>query len=54
MLSNYIKPNNPKITVNEYIDVILYENSKIDSKKIIDANLADIKNFMKVLKDKKK
>lgn len=54
MLSNYIKPNNPKITVNEYIDVILYENSKIDSKKIIDANLDDIKNFMKVLKDKKK
>lgn len=54
MLSVYIKPVDGLKTVNEYIDVIIYENDKIDNKKVKECDIDDIKDYIKLLRDKKK
>lgn len=54
MLSVYIKPVDGLKTVNEYIDVIIYENDKIDNKKVKECDIDDITDYIKLLRDKKK
>lgn len=54
MLSVYIKPVDGLKTVNEYIDVIVYENDKIDNKKVKECDIDDITDYIKLLRDKKK
>lgn len=54
MLSIYIKPVDGLKTVNEYIDVIVYENDKIDNKKVKECDIDDITDYIKLLRDKKK
>lgn len=54
MLSLYIKPVDSIKTVNEYIDVIIYESNKIDNKKAAESDIDDITEFIKLLRDKKK
>lgn len=54
MLSAYIRPEECKKVIDEYIDVIVYEGSKINNKDVMSTDVNDIKKFIESLRDKKK
>ena len=54
ILSSYIESSNEQETINEYIDVILYEKNKLDKEQVKEADIEDIKDYVDRLRKLKK